>query len=96
MAVLINRNPVISSVEYVLGFLWVRPASRLELLDRAPLVRSPILSRRGVEAALRGLIHQGLVEERGGKLVLARKRLHPAAARVAQVIAEDLRMLGIV
>ena len=95
MALTLREAPLISSVEYVLGFLWARPAERGELLSKAGLVGSPILEPRGVDAVIRSMRVQGLVVEENGKLVLRRDRLHPTARRVAMVISRDLEKIGV-
>jgi len=87
--------PVISPLEYVLGYLWVRQASLGELLGGVARVPSPVLSREGVEAVLRSLIVQGLVVEEGDRLALKKERLHPRARRMAELIAGDLRRAGV-
>jgi len=88
--------PIISSVEFVLGYLWEKPASRRELIDASRRVPSPILDPREVEAVLRGLEVQGLVSSRNGRLSLIREKLHPSYQKVAQLTARDLRVLGVV
>ncbi len=96
MAIGVRQTPIISSTEYVLGYLWARDASKYELLRDVARVRSPILSRQGVEVALRGLQHQGLVVAVNGKLRLRKNSLHPDAVRIARAIARDLEVLGVV
>ncbi len=95
MALTLKEAPLISSVEYVLGFLWARPAEKGELLAKAGLVGSPILEQRGVEAVLRSMKVQGLVLEENGRLILRRDRLHPTARRVAEIIKKDLEKIGL-
>ena len=95
MALTLRDAPLISNVEYVLGFLYARPAERSELLAKAGLVGSPILEERGVEAALRSMKLQGLVYEENGVLILRRDRLHPTARKIAETIARDLAVLGV-
>ncbi len=95
MALTLREAPLISSVEYVLGFLWARPAGRGELLSKAGLVGSPILEARGVEAVIRSMKAQGLIVEENGRLILRRDRLHPTARRVAMIISRDLEKIGL-
>ena len=87
---------MISSVEFVLGYLWARPAEWSEVVDAAMRVPSPLIDREGVEAVLRSLEVQGLITYRDGKLILEKKRLHPTVRRAAQLIARDLQVLGVV
>ena len=93
--------PVLSALELALGRLYLGPASPGEL--RAAYER---VSRQGVyvhggwaavEAVVRSLEVQGLVGLDGeGRLYLARDRLHPAAARMAELAAGDLKRAGVV
>ncbi len=88
--------PVLSSVEFVLGYLWRGPASRWELLEAAAATRSPLIDREGLEAVIRGLRVQGLLREEAGRLYLVKERLHPMARRAAELVARDLELMGVV
>jgi len=58
--------PIISPLEYVLGYLWVKQATLGELVRHAARVPSPVLSREGVEAVVRSLRVQGLPNPTAG------------------------------
>jgi len=88
--------PIISPIEYVLGYLWVKQATMGELVRHAARVPSPVLSREGVEAVVRSLRVQGLLTESNGRLALKKERLHPRARRMAELVAGDLVRAGVV
>jgi len=99
-ATVMTVPPVLSSIELVLGRLYLGPATTVELRKAyRALEAAGVLvygGWEGVEAVVRGLTVQGLVSEQDGRLVLDRDQLHPRARRIAELIAGDLERAGVV
>jgi len=92
----VSIPPVLSPIEYVLGYLWVRQASLSELVAAAEKLPSPILSPDRIRGVVDSMLVQGLVSEANGRLVLDREALHPRARKMAELIAGDLKRAGVV
>ena len=95
MAVGARNTPLLTGTEYVLGMLWaLGPTEQHRLIECLHRVRSPLLSRKDTEIAIRSMIHQGILEYREGRLYLKTHGLHPDAVRLARAAAKTLMVTG--